>query len=248
MEELLQKFQEYMLNVSPKLAQKISDYLAKFKLNQTHDFDEIEHDIKLIISNFLRNCNKSDFDQISNNLYNNFIDYDDIKLIKTIKYLIRIYSKYEDMNLKWYLYRWRIFCRKVLAGSQNDFNKINTIQGNTIGMSGDTMNLQSLSSYRGGGGGVNSPIQSTYRFTSPRINSAMSNNMPSSSNNQYASIDEFVGSDKILFRESSNRSDIFDRLYSHSIKKHDEKILNAELKRLNELETCTFQPNVYKRK
>ena len=46
---------------------------------------------------------------------------------------------------------------------------------------------------------------------------------------------------------NSNSMTIFDKLFLESYKKSDEKLLNEEIKKLSELEECTFQPNSNKR-
>ncbi len=40
---------------------------------------------------------------------------------------------------------------------------------------------------------------------------------------------------------------IFDKLFLESYKKNDEKLLNEEIKKISELDECTFQPNSNKR-
>ncbi len=184
MEELLYKYQSFLdKNISSKLAQRLEDYLQTFKLNKEHNFDEIEHDVKLIVTNFLNNCNQNDFLQISHNLYENFIENDDMNLINSVKFLIRLYSKYEDLHMRKILLRWKLFSKSKLKTVKTMKNSVNT---------------------------------SYY-------------------------LDEEIKS------KSSNRTDIFDRLYRDATKKHEEKMLNDELKKLNELEECTFKPNIYKK-
>jgi hypothetical protein len=187
MEDLLYKYKSFLeKNISPKLGERLEDYLQTFKLNKEHNFDEIEHDIKLIVTNYLNNCNTNDFLQISHNLYDSYIENDDMNLINSVKFIIRLYSKYEDLNFKKYLLRWKLF------------SKCNKFKSNK-------------------GAKVYSTNTSLY-------------------------FDEESKQPK-----SSNRTDIFDRLYRDATKKHEEKILNDELKKLNELEECTFKPNIYKK-
>ena len=115
MEELLYKYQSFLeKNVSKKLAARLEDYLQTFKINKEHNLDEIEHDVKLIVTNFLNNCNQNDFLQISNNLYESFIESDDINLINSVKFIIRLYSKNEDLQMRKFLLRWKLFskCKK----------------------------------------------------------------------------------------------------------------------------------------
>jgi hypothetical protein len=246
MQDLLQKFKEHISKmISNKLGNKISDYLEKFQLDQTHNFDEIEHDIKLLISNYLSNCSNADFNEISNSLYNNYIEYDDNNLINSIKFFIRKYSKYEDQKLKKLFYRWRIATKKL--------------RGNTI------INLNSLPSHRMSNdslvidNNITSFIKSP-RVTSPilpanHVNSPLLSYGSDYNSNRGNSIDQFISSDKFIndgviyqYNNYQKNSDIFERLYNDAVQKQDEKILNYELKRLSELESCTFQPNVYKRK
>jgi hypothetical protein len=237
MQELLNKFREYVDKmISKKLGNKIAEYLGKFNLDQTHDFDEIEHDIKLIISTYLASCSQSDFEQLSNTLYDNYIEYDDNKLISSVRFFIRIYSKFEDMKIKRLFYKWRINTKRSACT-----NHAGSLQGNSNFKSKeetvviDNTNLKSPRV-------TSSPLISTYRVNSQRMNNNIS---PSQYNN---SIDQFISNDKILSSECTSGRGIFERLYSDSIRKQDEKLLNYELKRLSELETCTFQPNVYKKK
>jgi hypothetical protein len=188
MEELLFKYQSFIeKNISPTLASALGDYLQTFKLNKEHNLDEIEHDIKLIVTNYLNICNADDFKQISKNLYESFIEHDDMNLTNSIKFIIRLYSKYEDLKLKKFLLRWKLFSKFS--------HKLKT----------------------------NKPVKKPIPAT----------------NTSYC-FDEDL-------KPKSTRTDIFDRLYRDATKKHEEKLLNDELKKLNELEECTFKPNIYKK-
>ena len=186
MEELLKKFQSYLeKRISPKLSSRLEDYLQTFKVNKNPDFDEIEHDVKLIVSNYFNNCNQTDFLNIANNLYESYVEEDDNNLISSVKFIIRLYSKFEDLSIKRFFFRWRI-------------------------------NSKSLSIKK---------------------NITNINSMDNSFNNE----------DMLEkhYKQNTN-SDIFDRLYKEASKKNDEKLLNNELKKLSELEECTFKPNVNK--
>jgi hypothetical protein len=67
-----------------------------------------------------------------------------------------------------------------------------------------------------------------------RGNSNTNNNINSSANKDFRN-------------KSTTKSGIFEKLYNDAFKKQDEKLLNDEIKKLSELEECTFQPKINKK-
>jgi hypothetical protein len=113
MEDLLENFIQHLeKNVSIKLGEDLKRYINDVMNNSPNAFEEnyeeIEHGIKQIIGNFFKNCEHKIFLEISKNLYNGYIDYDDNNIISAVKYFVRVYSKFEEIKVKKMFYRWRI--------------------------------------------------------------------------------------------------------------------------------------------
>lgn len=133
MEDLLLNFIEHIgNNVSRKLQIELQIYVDDLlgKNNQSNNinitfdnenYEEIEHGVKHIISNYFKNCDEENFFHISQNLYNGYIEYDDSNIIKAVKYFVRIYSIFEEIKLKKFFCRWRI--NILYKDADSKFNK-----------------------------------------------------------------------------------------------------------------------------
>jgi hypothetical protein len=112
MDELLNNFTQYITNnFSTHLGSELIEYLNNnvnpYSDITEEDYAQVEYDIKTIINNYLIN-NNEEMPQIARNLYEAYIDYDDQSLIKATKFMIRIYTKFSNMNLKKKFNKWRI--------------------------------------------------------------------------------------------------------------------------------------------
>lgn len=281
MEELLSNFSEHLSKIlSPVLGKQIQNYIKDVYLSKYPEESDItEHDIKEIISNFLKRLNEDDMMKISENLYNCYIDNDDENLIQAVKVFARVYSKFEEIKIKKNFYRWRINIlydkskaenRDILVKKENkiinqknkytkhenheeepknykdykDFentklrNNLNNISDQNTRRYSSTIN----ESY-------NSPNNEGERYYSSksksRKNSLSNNNSNSNSNLNLNS------QQKNYVYNTNNQAEpmnIFDKLYLNSYKKHDDKLLQAEIKKISEMEECTFKPKVNKKK
>ena len=111
MEELFENFAEHISKMlSPKMGKMLHNYLQQ-SLNEntsTEEYNNIECDIKAIMSNYFQNATDKDYLEMATNLFNAYVENDDENLIKSVKYFIRIYSYFQNINLKKKLYKWRI--------------------------------------------------------------------------------------------------------------------------------------------
>lgn len=127
MEELFNNFAEHVSKlISPILGNRIKQYLYN-KLQEENSpelYNEVENDIKILMTNYFQNATDKDFNDISTNLFNAYVENDDENFIKSVKFFIRTYSYYQDLNLKKKLYRWRINVLKLKMKKNNQNNKI----------------------------------------------------------------------------------------------------------------------------
>ncbi len=78
----------------------------------------MENNVKNTIKNYLENCNENDLYEISKNIFNSFVDKDDENIIKAVKFLIKTYSFYSEMNLRKKLNQWRF---NIIDDDNNNF-------------------------------------------------------------------------------------------------------------------------------
>ena len=127
MEELFNNFADHVSKlISPILGNRIKQYLYN-KLQEENSpelYNEVENDIKILMTNYFQNATDKDFNDISTNLFNAYVENDDENFIKSVKFFIRTYSYYQDLNLKKKLYRWRINVLKLKMKKNNQNNKI----------------------------------------------------------------------------------------------------------------------------
>ena len=129
MEELFNNFANHVGHlISPTLGMEIQRYLRQKLRNgvSPDEYNNIENDIKMIMANYFQNASDQDYMDMSTNLFNAYVENDDENFIKSVKFFIRIYSYYQDINLKKKLFKWRINSIK-LKMLKNNNNKNNTI-------------------------------------------------------------------------------------------------------------------------
>ena len=129
MEELFNNFANHVGHlISPTLGMEIQRYLRQKLRNgvSPDEYNNIENDIKMIMANYFQNASDQDYMDMSTNLFNAYVENDDENFIKSVKFFIRIYSYYQDINLKKKLFKWRINAIK-LKMLKNNNNKNNTI-------------------------------------------------------------------------------------------------------------------------
>jgi hypothetical protein len=177
MEELLRQFSNHLRKkISDQLADRVDNYVNNVMSQQSSvEHDITEHEIKIIISNFFQSVSDENTIEISERLYNKYIEEDDASLICALKLFIRTYEYYYQEKLKRLFFKWRF---KVVSKNLNNTNSSNS---------------------------------------------------------------------EIINRDSQNKNqknDVFNKLYSNAKSKQDEKLLGVELKRISEMNECTFRPNL----
>jgi hypothetical protein len=290
MEELLNNFSGHLSKiVSPGLGAQIQNYIQDVYLSQyPEESDIIEHDVKTIISKYLKKLDEDDMMKISENLYNCYIDNDDENLIQAIKIFVRFYSKFEEIKMKNLFYRWRINIlyqnlenensrenREIIIKKENK-NIKNTNKKNLSKErerhEGETKNYKEYKDFEKTNlkNNINSMSeQNTRRWSSTRHESSNSvnnegdkncsaKNRKNSNSNTNSNLNLNLNSNVTSFPQQKNYvyntnkqaepMNIFDKLYLNSYKKQDEKLMNAEIRKIAELEECTFKPKVNKKK
>lgn len=217
MEDLINNFCRHIKdNISNTLGQKLEYYIQNMLQNDS-DYDEMEHEIKSIIMNYLKCCDKDNFYKISNNLYNAYVEKDDNDIVNVIKFMIRIYTKFQEIKLKKLFYRWRI---NSLYKNMNN-KPIKNIQVKRIEKDYSTIKITNSES-----------------VNKIKTNEIKNENIPMSIENYNKRKNK---ENKISVAKQNNN--VFSKLYMDAFIKQDEKILNDEIRRLAELGECTFQPN-----
>ena len=151
MEDLFMNFADHLSHIiSPILGNQIKQYLKR-RLGQNNNPEEyinIENEIKAIMTNYFENASDKEYLDMSANLYNSYVEYDDENFIKSIKMFIRIYSYYQELKLRKVLAKWRIKTIKLRINNKNisnsnlkekslhrnnsaGFSKLTNKQGNT---------------------------------------------------------------------------------------------------------------------
>ena len=122
MEELFNNFADHVSKlISPILGNRIKQYLYN-KLQEENSpelYNEVENDIKILMTNYFQNATDKDFNDISTNLFNAYVENDDENFIKCIKTFIRIYSYYQELKLRKVLAKWRIKTIKLRINNRN---------------------------------------------------------------------------------------------------------------------------------
>ena len=122
MEDLFMNFADHLSHIiSPVLGNQVKQYLRR-RLGQNNNPEEyinIENEIKSIMTNYFENASDKDYLDMSANLYNSYVEYDDENFIKSVKMIIRIYSYYQELKLRKVLAKWRIKSIKLRINNKN---------------------------------------------------------------------------------------------------------------------------------
>ena len=128
MEELFNNFADHVSKlISPILGNRIKQYLYN-KLQEENSpelYNEVENDIKILMTNYFQNATDKDFNDISTNLFNAYVENDDENFIKSVKMIIRIYSYYQELKLRKILAKWRIRTIKLRINTKNNISSSN---------------------------------------------------------------------------------------------------------------------------
>jgi hypothetical protein len=119
MEDLVLNFSNHLNKmISNNLGNQIKKLLNEKKYENENDYASLENNVKNTIKNYLENCNENDLYEISKNIFNSFVDKDDENIIKAVKFLIKTYSFYSEMNLRKKLNQWRF---NIIDDDNNNF-------------------------------------------------------------------------------------------------------------------------------
>ena len=135
MEDLFINFADHLSHIiSPALGNQVKQYLRRRlrQNNNPEDYINIENEIKSIMTNYFENASDKEYLDISANLYNSYVEYDDENFIKCIKTFIRIYSYYQELKLRKVLAKWRIKAIKLRMSNKN--SNYNNKMGNNINL------------------------------------------------------------------------------------------------------------------
>jgi len=348
MDELLKNYIKHIgTNFSPNLKEELNEILFK-GLNNEYPLEEIESRIQNRLIQFYESLKGNEFEKTAKNLFEAYVDHDDENLIRSVRFLIRMYSKFLNIKLAKYFCNWRIKAAQLKKQENNNevrelFNKqnlinesyknrndfkmnnnfennnykenknkdysnkfeinkelqdkyynidipknYNTINNEMMSPNLNQMNKEELklpnnmnvkktqSILNSNHNYINAPKNK--QKEDKKINSSFNSNHNNNSVGNYYSGYSPSNKKNVNFMENNNdrksnsklgnkddqrnqmKSEkqkkeksgaqsvtIFDKLFLESYKKNDEKLLNEEIKKLSELDECTFQPNVNKR-
>lgn len=152
MEELFSNFIQHIEKlISPNLAKTLKSYMKQqiAKGITADDYSTIERDIKMIMADYFQKAKDKEYVEMATNLFNSFVEMDDANLLRAVKYFIRIYSYFQEIQLKKKLYQWRInvikrkkASQQTQQGNMNNSN-INYTRGKTTNKSSSTSNYHS---------------------------------------------------------------------------------------------------------
>ena len=129
MEDLVLNFSNHLNKmISNNLGNQIKILLNEKKYENENDYANLENNVKNTIKNYLENCNENDLYEISKNIFNSFVDKDDENIIKAVKFLIKTYSFYSEMNLRKKLNQWRF---NIIDDDDNNNNFKNKKRSNS---------------------------------------------------------------------------------------------------------------------
>ena len=128
MEDLFMNFADHLTKIiSPNLGNQVKEYLKR-RLRQNANPEEyinIENEIKSIMTNYFENASDKDYLDMSANLYNSYVEYDDENFIKSVKMIIRIYSYYQELKLRKIFAKWKIKTLKLRLFNKKNNNNYN---------------------------------------------------------------------------------------------------------------------------
>ena len=142
MEDLFMNFADHLSHIiSPALGNQVKQYLRRRlgRNSNPEEYINIENEIKSIMTNYFENASDKDYLDMSANLYNSYVEYDDENFIKSVKMIVRIYSYYQELKLRKILARWKIKAIKLrMYNKNNNYNyalnnkKINNSMNNNF--------------------------------------------------------------------------------------------------------------------
>ena len=122
MEDLFLNFADHLSHIiSPNLGNQVKQYLKR-RLHQNNNPEEyinIENEIKSIMTSYFENASDKDYLDMSANLYNSYVEYDDENFVKSVKMIVRIYSYYQELKLRKVFAKWRIKTIKLRMHNKN---------------------------------------------------------------------------------------------------------------------------------
>ena len=135
MEDLFINFADHLSHlISPTLGNRVKQYLKRrlSHNNNPEEYLNIENEIKAIMTNYFENASDKEYLDISANLYNSYVEYDDENFIKSVKMFVRIYSYYQELKMRKVLAKWRIKAIKLRVNNKNNYmtNKITNSNNN----------------------------------------------------------------------------------------------------------------------
>ena len=125
MEDLFMNFADHLSHIiSPVLGNQVKQHLRRrlCQRNSPVEYIDIENEIKSIMTNYFENASDKDYLDMSANLYNSYVEYDDENFIKSVKLFVRIYSYYQELKLRKLFSRWKINTIKLKMQSNNKMN------------------------------------------------------------------------------------------------------------------------------
>ena len=158
MEDLFMNFADHLSRIiSPVLGNQVKQYLRR-RLRQNNNPEEyinIENEIKSIMTNYFENANDKEYLDMSANLYNSYVEYDDENFIKSVKMIVRIYSYYQELKLRKMFARWKIKTIKLrMSNKNNNYNynySFNTNKKINNSMNNNFKESKSLHRYKSAG-------------------------------------------------------------------------------------------------
>ena len=99
MEDLFMNFADHLSHIiSPALGNQVKQYLRRrlSRNSNPEEYINIENEIKSIMTNYFENASDKDYLDMSANLYNSYVEYDDENFIKSIR-SIEIKSSYQNV-------------------------------------------------------------------------------------------------------------------------------------------------------
>jgi len=108
MDELLKNYIKHIqVNFSSELAEGLSELLNR-GLENNSPIEDIEKSLQNSLIHYFQNLQANEFGKTARSLYEAYVDYDDENLICSVRFLIRIYSKFINLKLAKFFCNWRI--------------------------------------------------------------------------------------------------------------------------------------------
>lgn len=122
MEELLKNYIKHtQVNFSLELAEELNEILNR-GLKMNTPIEDIEKSLQNRLIQYFQNLNTNEFDKTSRKLYEAYVDYDDENLIRSVRFLIRTYSKFVNLKLAKFFCNWRI--KAMQTANAHNFKKL----------------------------------------------------------------------------------------------------------------------------